>query len=121
MSNQNNSKPININEFVQNTVNASQEVDKIQSNSELEQEKLRNLRIENDIKEENKEIRRELIAFLSQISFIWLLFTAVIIWYLSTDFIHLSDSVAIAFITSSLATVVGLWLVGLNYFFNTSK
>lgn len=121
MSHQNNSEPINIHEFVQKTAPATHESSKIQLASDLEQEKLRNLRIENDIKEENKEIRRELIAFLSQISFFWLVFTAVIIWYLSTDFIHLSDSVAIAFITSSLATVIGLWLVGLNYFFNTSK
>lgn len=121
MSNKNNSEPINISKFVEKTAPITQESSKIQDNSELAKEKLRNIQIENDVKEENKEIRRELISFLSQISSLWLLFTAAIIWYLSTGFIHLSDSVAMVFITSALATVVSLWAIGLKYFFNHKK
>lgn len=121
MSKENSTKPINIHDYIEKTAPATQETSTIQLESDMEQEKLRQLRIENDVKEENKKIRRELISALSQISFLWLLFTAVVIWYLSDGLIHLSDTVAIAFITSSLATVVGLWLVGLNYFFSTGK
>lgn len=121
MSHKNNSEPINIHEFVQKTAPATHESSKIQLASDLEQEKLRNLRIENDVKEENKIIRRFLIFFLSALSTGWLFFTGYEIRHIAKQYHYLPESVAIAFITSALATVVGLWAIGLKYFFNHKK
>ena len=84
----------------------------------LQDEELRKLKIENDIKEENKIIRRLLIIFLSLLTIGWLIFTGYEIRQIAKIHHLLPTSVAISFITSSLATVVGLWAIGLNYFFH---
>lgn len=118
MSKENYLEPININDFIEKTAPITQETSKIQIASALEQEKLRNLRIENDIKEENKIIRRFLIFFLSALSTGWLLFTGYEVRHIAKQYHYLPESVAVAFITSALATVVGLWAIGLKYFFN---
>jgi hypothetical protein len=85
--------------------------------SDLEEEAARKLRLENDITEEDMNLRRHLIHTLSIVSIAWLLFTVAIISSLVWGCGELASSVAIAFITTSLATVVGLWAVGLRYFF----
>lgn len=89
--------------------------------SKKAQEEVRAMEIENNIAEQNKNIRFWLILGLSVISVIWLIFTAWEINSLATAQHKLNDSVIIAFITSSLATVVGLWAIGLNYFFGSKK
>jgi len=64
-------------------------------------------------------MRRTLIGRLSWVSFLWLLFTGFMVCCLAFGCFscHLSDVVATAFITTSLATVLGLWMIGLRYFF----
>jgi len=72
---------------------------------------------ENATQKANRAMREKLIGRLSWVSFLWLIFTAVIILLLSFGCGRLSDVVATAFITTSLATVLGLWAIGLRYFF----
>lgn len=121
---------INLQHYTQSPATSTETTTvEIETLSAAERENLRKLRITNDIAEENKLIRRFLIGFLSSLSFLWMLFTARIIWRLATSVtvslagpvfssFYLPDGVAIAFITTSLATVVGLWAIGLKYFFN---
>ncbi|MDD6174066.1 MAG: hypothetical protein PUB86_07310 [Elusimicrobia bacterium] len=95
-----------------------QDITVLKEKSRLEQEKIRRLQILNDIEEENKTIRRCLIIFLSILSSAWLIFTGYEIRQIAKMHHFLPNNVSIAFITSSLATVVGLWAIGLKYFFN---
>ncbi|MDR0445006.1 MAG: hypothetical protein LBG98_01815 [Puniceicoccales bacterium] len=87
----------------------------------IEKEKLRKLKIENDVSEHNKWVRIILIIILTIISFLWLIFTDVVVIFLAKGRWSLANAVAISFITSSLATVVGLWAIGLKYFFFTLR
>ncbi len=89
--------------------------------AKLEREKLRALEIDNEIRKENKITRRCLIIFLSLLTSSWLIFTGYEIRQLAKGHHLLPSSVSIAFITSALATVVGLWAIGLRYFFHTKK
>lgn len=91
-----------------------------EEDTELKQERNRRLRIENDTLEENKEVRRFLINSLTCLSFAWLIFTAIIVLCLGIggSSFRLSDAVSVTFITTSLATVCGLWVIGLKYFFS---
>ena len=89
--------------------------------AKLEREKLRALEINNEIRKENKLIRRCLIIFLSFLTSGWLIFTGYEIRQLAKAHHFLPPSVSIAFITSALATVVSLWAIGLRYFFHTKK
>jgi len=59
---------------------------------------------------------------LQAVSICWLILTAAVVIALGfkTCF-RLSDAVAVAFITTSLATVLGLWVFGLKYFFDPEK
>jgi hypothetical protein len=59
-----------------------------------------------------------LMCLLSSVSIGWLIFTGIIVLGLARGCFHLANSVAIAFITSSLATVTGTWLVGLKFYFS---
>ncbi|MDR2440744.1 MAG: hypothetical protein LBE12_15385 [Planctomycetaceae bacterium] len=82
--------------------------------------------LERMILEENKEMRKKLIFRLQIISIIWLTFTGLTITLLGFGncvgySYHLSDSVTIAFITTSFGTVLGLWAIGLRYFFAITR
>jgi len=78
------------------------------------------LEIENRTLEENRNMRRHLIRSLSCVSFLWLFFTGFMVCCLAFSWFScsLSDIVATAFMTTSLATVLGLWMIGLRYFFS---
>ncbi len=75
---------------------------------------------------ENRETRRWLIKLVAWISGVWLGFTActlllqgfggISVCIVEADF-SLSDAVMVAFLTQSLGTVLGLWIVGLRYYF----
>ncbi|MDR2641864.1 MAG: hypothetical protein LBC74_03620 [Planctomycetaceae bacterium] len=88
---------------------------------ELQHLKNENLKIENDTLIENRKTRKILIGGLSIVSSTWLIFTGVIVVLLCCGCCRLSDGVAIAFITTSLGTVLGLWAIGLRYFFSPQK
>lgn len=91
------------------------------ADSNFEKEQLRALKLENDICEANKKTRNILIWVLTGLSISWLYFTGYEIRQIAKFHHYLPASVAIAFITTSLGTVVGLWAIGLNYFFYNHK
>jgi len=71
------------------------------------------------IKRETHETRQSLIWFLSIVTLFWLIFTAFVVSLLGfqcTCF-TLSDSVAIAFLTTSLGNVLALLIIGLKFYF----
>lgn len=63
------------------------------------------------------DIREVLSRWLRWISVIWLLFSGVVILLLGCGVLKFEEGTAIAFITSSLLEVFGLWKIALNYFF----
>ena len=71
--------------------------------------------------QEKRETRKYLIEKLSDISVNWLKFTAAIVLFQGLFPHFLSGSVMIAFITTSLGTVLGLWGIGLGYYFAIKK
>ncbi|MDR1485276.1 MAG: hypothetical protein LBT09_10690 [Planctomycetaceae bacterium] len=100
--------------------------DRSSEEKELQQLKNENLDIENKTLIENKQIRKGLIISLNVVSILWLVFTGFTITLLGFGgcigcSYRLSDNVAIAFITTSLGTVLGLWAIGLRYFFSPKK
>jgi len=74
-------------------------------------------------KEDEHAIRTVTITRLSRISIAWLLFTAavVIAQGVKCSCFSLEPSVMIAFLTTSLGTVLGLWGIGLGYYFFVKK
>jgi len=109
-------------DVVENNVHASTPSDEYnqlgQQNSFID-EIWRQYNIQNDTMLENRVIRKRLLIGLTTIALIWLIFTGVIIGELAFGTVsgRFSDAIAIAFITTSLATVMGLWHFGLQYFF----
>ncbi|MCL2346857.1 MAG: hypothetical protein FWC50_01210 [Planctomycetaceae bacterium] len=76
-----------------------------------------------ELHHENITARRWLIKILAWTSVGWLVFTAVVVFlhgFQCIDF-SLSDPVMIALLTNSLVTVLGLWTIGLRYFFAIKK
>ena len=73
--------------------------------------------------EDEHNIRKKLINLLKWISIVWLSFTAVVITFqgIRWQYFSLSDSVMVAFLTTSLGTVLGLWGIGLGYYFVARK
>jgi len=89
---------------------------------ELAQMAVQRAGINNDTLQENRTVRWWLMLALTIMSALWLLYTVIIINCLVFDFPFVisgrfSDTIAIAFMTTSLATVLGLWHFGLRYFF----
>lgn len=68
------------------------------------------------LRQANKK-REVLSDVLTIISASWLFLTALLFILFGFNLFCVSDAVMITFITSSLATVLGLWIVELKYFF----
>jgi hypothetical protein len=85
----------------------------------LKLENLRSVRLPNDVIEANKNTRRWLIRVLTILSFAWLALTVCMFCCLGFRLgsFCVSDSVMIAFMTTSMFNVLGLWTIGLTYFF----
>ena len=73
--------------------------------------------------DDEHNIRKKAYVHLACISVFWLFFTAVVIVLQGCDYCQfsLNDSVMMAFLTTSLATVLGLWGIGLGYYFFLKK
>jgi hypothetical protein len=69
-------------------------------------------------RDDEHKMRQTLMFRLTWISVSWLCFTAIIILLKGFPVcFFLSDSVMITFLTTSLGTVLGLWGIGLGYYF----
>ena len=97
--------------------------DKLWAKIKLLQIEEKRLQEELEVSWDKRKFRNQLIIALTIVSVLWLLFTGYIIRCLAfghydcVPTCQLSDTVATVFITSSLATVLGLWAIGLGYFF----
>ena len=72
------------------------------------------------IREDEHHIRTTTNNLLAWISVWWLFLTEIIVilqGFSDYYWFSLSDSVMIAFLTTSLGTVLGLWGIGLGYYF----
>ena len=69
------------------------------------------------IKGETHQTRQSLIWFLSIVTLAWLIFTATVVVLLGVRCIcfNLTDTVAVAFLTTSLGTVLALLTIGLRF------
>ena len=83
------------------------------------------LTVEIDTMRQNQKTRDWLMPGLVGVSLCWLIFTGFIVGCLAFGCgdmdCRLTDAVAVAFITTSLATVMGLPAIGLHYFFSPPK
>ncbi|MDR0327676.1 MAG: hypothetical protein LBI05_05195 [Planctomycetaceae bacterium] len=72
------------------------------------------------IKCETHKTRMWLLCYVGCITLLWLVFTAIIVLMVGFRFkeFTLSDTVMVAFLTTSLATVLGLLGIGLNFYFS---
>ena len=72
------------------------------------------------IKSDTHRTRQTLIGCVGCVSFLWLIFTAFVVLMIGFKYkgFELSDAVMIAFITTSLGTVLGLLAIGLRFFFS---
>jgi hypothetical protein len=74
-------------------------------------------------REDEHWIRTRANSHLAIISVWWLFFTSLVVIFQGFDYywFSLSDSVMITFLTTSLGTVLGLWGIGLGYYFFIKK
>jgi len=79
--------------------------------------------IDRTIKQDTHRTRQTLIGCVGCSTFLWLVFTALVVLMLGFQYkgFNLSDAVAIAFVTTSLGTVLGLMAIGLRFFFSHGK
>ena len=79
--------------------------------------------IDKTIKYDTHTTRQVLIGCVGCSTLLWLIFTATIVLMIGFKCcgFELSDPVAIAFITTSLATVLGLLGIGLRFYFAIGK
>jgi len=104
----------------QPTKNSASEIGYVKSQTvEFGNLKNRKETTETNVDNADHYMRLRLSIVLGVISVVWLVFTAFVIIALATrpGWFSLSDPVAIAFLTQSLGTVLGLWGIGLKYYF----
>ena len=75
--------------------------------------------IDLNIRVDEHNTRATLITYLASISVLWLFFTALVIIFQGFDYYHftLSNTIIVTFLTTSLGTVLGLWGIGIGYYF----
>lgn len=121
-------------ESLENTLD--EEVDRVDlieahtRNEEEERARVQALQLENQNKEQDMVFRRDLTQRISEISFWWLLFLAVILIMQgykhplsATFYFKLADSTVNLLLGTTTATILGLFFIVIRYFFskNTSK
>ena len=75
--------------------------------------------LDRTIKQETHRTRKILIVCVGCVSFLWIIFTAIIVLMLGYKYkgFYLSEAVMIAFLTTSLGTVLALLIIGLKFYF----
>jgi hypothetical protein len=81
------------------------------------------LKDNSDRENRNQLIREQLVPLLSWVSICWLIFTGIVVLLVGFHFtcFCLDNSVMIAFLTTSLGTVLGVWGIALYFFFPHNK
>lgn len=87
----------------------------------VKQQELRKLVAEADKMVQDNEGRRAFSRNIFTVTVIWLVFVMSVVVQSARKEWHLSDAVLIALITTTTATVVGIFLIVANYLFNREK
>jgi sterol desaturase/sphingolipid hydroxylase (fatty acid hydroxylase superfamily) len=97
-----------------------QDVISDQSHEMLDRLLSKRLSLSNETLKKNQDMRDWLMPRVMLVALSWLFFTGGVIYCLAFDDapFNLSDIVAVAFITTSLAIVLGLPAIVLHYFFS---
>ena len=104
---------------------ASIRVPSVKDDSSPAEQQLQKTRQDVDlkIKQDTHKTRGWLIVYVGSMAFLWIVFTAIIVLMLGFRFYNfdISDAVMIAFLTTSLGTVLGLLGIGLRFYFKPEK
>lgn len=71
--------------------------------------------------EDDNEGRREFSRSIFAVTVVWMLLVMMVVFQCADGRWHLSDSVLIALITTTTATVIGVFVIVANYLFNKEK
>jgi len=71
--------------------------------------------------EDDNEGRREFSRSIFAVTVVWMLLVMMVVFQCAGGRWHLSDSVLIALITTTTATVIGVFVIVANYLFNKEK
>lgn len=85
------------------------------------QQELRKLTAETDKIVQDNTSRRKFSWAIFTVMVLWMVMVLFVVIFCATGRWHLSDSVLIALITTTTATVIGVFVVVANYLFNRDK
>lgn len=71
--------------------------------------------------EDDNEGRREFSRNIFAVTVVWMFLVLMVVFLCASGRWHLSDSVLIALITTTTATVIGIFIIVANYLFNRDK
>jgi hypothetical protein len=85
------------------------------------QQELRKLTAEADKMVQDNQGRREFSRSIFRVTVAWMFLVLAVVCLCASSKWHLSDSVLIALITTTTATVIGIFIIVANYLFNRDK
>lgn len=86
-----------------------------------QQQELRKLTAEADKMVQDNQGRRAFSRNIFTVTIVWLAFVVLVVIFCASGKWKLSDAVLIALITTTTATVIGIFLIVANYLFNRDK
>lgn len=86
-----------------------------------QQQELRKITAEADKMVQDNQGRRAFSRNIFTVTIVWLAFVMVVVVQCARKLWELSDAVLIALITTTTATVIGIFLIVANYLFNRDK
>jgi heme/copper-type cytochrome/quinol oxidase subunit 2 len=108
---------MSIQDTISNDADQSSEAVKNRAKEEEVSEKVRAVRIQNDIEEQDKQERKIYAYTITVIVCFWLVFVALVFVASGNDNLHYSDSVLITLLTTTTANIIGLFVIVANYLF----
>jgi hypothetical protein len=112
---------MSIGENIVNDANSSDEEVKERANEEPESEIWRSKKLDNDIKEQDKDERRLYAYRVFALIAIWLACVILIVVGAGSGNLHYSDTVMVTLLTTTTANVIGLFAIVNGYLFGTKK
>jgi hypothetical protein len=98
-------------------VNSSNDDVKDRAKAEFADEEKRSIRLNNDIKEQDKEERKFYANLIFTTTTLWLTLVLIVFVAIGQGRLHYSDSVIITLLTTTTANVIGLSIIVANYLF----
>jgi hypothetical protein len=112
---------MNIGEIITNVANESSDEVKERAKEEPYSEQWRSQRLDNDIKEQDKDERKSYAYKVFALISMWLACVILIIIGAGNGNLHYSDTVMVTLLTTTTANVIGLFAIVNGYLFKTHK